>query len=222
MKTTSYLKLENAIALDERGGVLHRYRYGQLLQEAKKKNGGKQLPHGLIAARLKEAEQHKLALSEREIRYRVQCADAYKTEAEVGSIAADLGSWRAICDAGFPPVTDAPLDPDELAASGLATAADEWVNQELDIPGLKPVISVRGRKVALVKGDEGATIADVAAYLDMCVQMHENFGKTVDQIRASLKTMREHSDGDDTNALEAWEAAIDDDNAAPADEEPTT
>src|SRR6266568_1000715 len=159
MKTTSYLKLEKKIALDERGGVLDRWRYGRQLLDAK--SGRQQLPHGLLAALLKA---------------------------------------------------------DELAASGLATASDTWEEQQLDIPGLKPVISVRGRKIPVIKGEDGATIADVAAYLAMCVQMHENFGKTVEQIEASLKTMREHGD-EGSNALEAWEAAIDDD--MPTDEEPT-
>ena len=104
-----------------------------------------------------------------------------------------------------------------VRASGLANAADAWEELELDIPGLKPVISVRGRKIPVIKGEDGATVADVAAYLAMCVQMHENFGKTVEQIEASLKTMREHGD-ESSNALEAWEAAIDDD--MPTDEEP--
>jgi len=216
VKTTSYLKLEKAIALDERGGVLDRWRYGRELLAAK--SGRQQLPHGLLAALIKAAERAGFKLTDREIRYRLQCAEAYKTEAEVGTACSDFGSWSALRDAGFPPVADAPLDPDELAASGLATAADAWEELELDIPGLKPVISVRGRKIPLVRGEDGASIADVAAYLDMCEQMHENFGKTVEQIRASLKTMREHGD-EQTNALEVWEAATE--SAAPTDEEPT-
>lgn len=50
------------------------------------------------------------------------------------------------------------------------------------------------------------------AYVDFlslsCEQMHDNFGKTVDQARQSLRTMREGSGGDeDANAREAWEVA---------------
>ncbi len=216
MKTTSYLKLEKKIALDERGGVLDRWRYGRQLLDAK--SGRQQLPHGLLAALLKAAERAGFKLSEREIQRRIQCADAYNTEEKVRQILADFGSWSALADAGFPPIQGEPVDVDELAASGLATASDTWEEQQLDIPGLKPVISVRGRKIPVIKGEDGATIADVAAYLAMCVQMHENFGKTVEQIEASLKTMREHGD-EGSNALEAWEAAIDDD--MPTDEEPT-
>jgi hypothetical protein len=45
-----------------------------------------------------------VSLWEREIRYRLEGARAYETEAEIGSAAADFGSWRSLCDAGFPPV----------------------------------------------------------------------------------------------------------------------
>lgn len=207
MKTTPFMKIGKRIALDDRGGILDRWQYGRLLQEAKA--GRKQLPHGLIAALVKAEQRSGRTVSEREIQYRLKCADAYDTEAKVRTACADFGSWSALRDAGFPPVETVDSDSDDLLDSGLADAPDSWEQTELDIPGLKPVISVRGRKVPIAKGEGGATIADVAAYLDMCEQMHENFGKTVEQIRESLRLMREHGD-DETNALEAWEAALDD------------
>ncbi|MGH3721872.1 MAG: hypothetical protein ACRDRI_24125 [Pseudonocardiaceae bacterium] len=103
--------------------------------------------------------------------------------------------------------------PDDLDTLGLGGHPDEWEQLHLDIPGLKPMISVRGREVTPVRGEGGARVTDVAAYLDMCEQMHENFGKTVDQIRRSLQIMREGCRGDDeANAVEAWETATHRDN----------
>lgn len=207
MKTSPYLKLERRIASDERGGILQRWRFGRQLLDAK--TGRKQLPHGLIDAVIKAAERAGLKLSEREIQYRLKCAEAYETEAEVRTACADLGSWSDLREAGFPSVES--YGPDEIDSAGLGTAPDEWEQMQFEIPGLRSAISVRGRQVPLVKGEEGATVADVAAYLEMCEQKHESFGKTVDRIRESLSTMREGADGDDaTNAVEAWEAATDD------------
>lgn len=209
MKTSPYLNLEKRIAADEHGGILHRWRYGRQLLEAKA--GRKQLPHGLIGDLIKAAEKRGFKISEREIRYRLQCAETYRTEAEVGTACADFPTWSDLREAGFPPVQDDGTDPDELDAEGLTSAPDSWEQMQFDIPGLKSAISVGGRTVPLVKGDDGAKVADVAAYLDMCEQKHENFGKTVDRIRESLRTMRDGSGGNEqANAVEAWEAATDD------------
>lgn len=218
MKTQPYLKLERRIAADEKAGIVDRWRYGRQLLEAR--NGRERLPKGMTDDLIKSAEKRGLRLSEREIRYRMQCAEAYPTEAHSGSAAAVMGSWRALCDAGFPPVEVDEIDPEEIAAEGLADAPDSWEQMQLDIPGLKQEIAgVGGRRVKLVRGEEGGTIADVAAYLQMCEEMHENFGKTVEQIRESLATMREAADNDDANAVEAWEAATGEDAEAESEDE---
>ncbi|MGH8920500.1 MAG: hypothetical protein ACRD0H_19570, partial [Actinomycetes bacterium] len=138
--------------------------------------------------------------------------EAYRTEADCRTAVRLRGSWTELREAGFPPVEGQGYDPDELDAEGLTDPPDSWEQLQLDIPGLKEVISVRGRKVPLVRGQGGGTVADVAAYVAMCEEKHDNFGKTVDQTRQSLQTMREGCGGDDTvNAVEAWEAGLDDD-----------
>lgn len=206
MKTQPYLNLERRILNDEKGGVFHRWQYGRQLLEAKA--GRAQLPHGMAQDLVTSAEKRGLKLSEREIQYRVRCAETYETEAEVRSAAADFGSWRALCDAGFPAV-QLEIDPEEIAAEGLADAPDSWEQMQLDIPGLKEEIAgVDGQRVKLVKGEGGGTIADVAAYLEMCEEKHENFGKTIEHIRESLRTMREGADDEGANAVEAWEAVM--------------
>ncbi|MGH3871238.1 MAG: hypothetical protein ACRDSR_06905 [Pseudonocardiaceae bacterium] len=91
-----------------------------------------------------------------------------------------------LAEAGFPPAQRFGSDPDDIDAQGLGSAPDSWEQLQLDIPGLKPIIKLRGRMGAVVRDEGGAKVADVAAYLDMCQQMHDNFGKTVDQIRDSL------------------------------------
>lgn len=154
-QTTQYLKLERRIATGEHGGIIERWRYGRLLLDAK--TGRQRLPKGMIGDLVAAAERAGLKLSEREIQYRIQCAETYQTEVDSRSAAAAMGSWRALCDAGFPPVEAPGSDPDDLQAEGLDHAPDEWEQLQLDIPGLKPSISIRGRKVELVRGERGAT-----------------------------------------------------------------
>lgn len=210
MKTGPYVRLERKIATGERGDVLVRWRYGRQLVDDRA--GRNQLPHGMRAGLIKAAQRVGIKLSDAEISYRMQCAETYSTEAQLVTAVTSFGSWSALRDAGFPPVEPDGSDPEHIEAEGLDGAPDEWEQLQFDIPGLKETITVRGRKVPVKRGEDGATVADVAAYLAMCEQMHDNFGKTVDQISESLATMREGSGGDDdANAVEAWEAASADD-----------
>jgi hypothetical protein len=204
-----YLKLERTIASDERGGIMHRWNYGRLLLE--ERAGRQQLPDGMIKDLVAAAAKVGLKISEREIQYRLRFATVYTTDQQVRKVLADLGSWSALIQAGFPAVDvdEQSLDPDDLEAEGFSTAApDEWGQPTL-IPGFGETIKARGRKVPLVKGEEGATVADAKAYLETYRQIHDNFGKTLALIEAGVKAMERGSGGnDEANAVEAYEAGI--------------
>jgi len=205
MTTRSYLKLEKSIATDERGGILHRWNYGRLLLAAK--IGRQQLPHGLTADLVAAAAKAGLKLSEREIQYRLKCAEVYDSEEKVRTACADFGSWSALREAGFPSVDndEPPLDLHDLEAEGFSSSApDEWGQPTL-IPGFGETINARGRKVPLIEGPDGATVGDAKAYLETYRQIHENFGKTLALIEAAVEAMVDGSDDDDdANAVEAW------------------
>lgn len=203
-RRSPYLALEMRIAADERGGILHRWRYGRKLLEAKA--GRQQLPHGMTADLVAAAAKAGLKLSEREIQYRVKCATVYGSEPEVRTACADFGSWSALREAGFPAVEV--TEPDGLEAAGMSTDAPDAFEQMTLIPGLAPVLTVRGRKVPL---DE-ATVADVEAYRDMYRQIHENYEKRLTQIESALDAMYDGAEGNrDANAVEAWKRGLDDD-----------
>lgn len=193
MSRSPYLALEQRIAADEGRGVIHRWRYGRKLLEAKA--GRQQLPHGMSADLVAAAAKAGLKLSEREIRRRVQCAEAYASEAEVGQALADFGTWSALAEAGFPSV-----EVDEPGEQLLLPDATDDFEQLTLIPGLSTTLKVRGREIPLAE----ATVADVAAYHDMYVQIHENYGKRLALIAAALEAMRDGCDDDDANAVEAW------------------
>lgn len=203
-KDSSYLKLEKQIAADERGGVMHRWRYGRELLGVKA--GRRQLPHGLTTELIVDATRAGLKLSEREIQYRIKCASIYGSEAEVRTACAEFGSWSALREAGFPAVEiDEPDDLiDEAEAGGIPLGAPDEFEQLTLIPGLPETLKVNGRRVPLAE----ATVADAKAYRETFRQIHENFGKTLGQIEIAVGAMERGSGGDDAaNALEAYRRA---------------
>lgn len=195
-----YLKLEKQIATDERDGVMGRWRYGRELLKAKA--GRRQLPHGMTTELIVDALRAGLKLSEREIQYRVKCATIYDSEQKVRKALADFGGWFGLIQAGFPAVdVDESDEIDDMEEVGVA-GPDVIEAPLFEIPGFKPVLKVNGRKVDLAD----ATVGQAVAYRDMCMEMHENFGRTVYEIKTTVDVMLRGCGGDlDANALEAWE-----------------
>lgn len=104
MKTTQYIRQENAIAAAEAGGMRERWMFGlRLLRDLEFfAPGSSQLKPGRTEELVKAAKAAGRNLSEREIRRRIQCARTYRTESEFGRAVAEFQSWRALAEAGFP------------------------------------------------------------------------------------------------------------------------
>lgn len=210
-KVPPYLSLERKIAADERGGVMHRWEYGHELLPMK--NGRRQLPHGLLTELIVAATRAGFRLSEREIRRRIQCASAYATKAEVGQALADFGSWSALAEAGFPAVEvdeEDQIDSIEAAeAAGIHLGPPDDITQlELDLPGLPATIKVNDRKVPI----DQASLAEVKGHRETFRQIHENFGKTLQQMDHTIALMEAGATalglGDSANALQAYRRAL--------------
>lgn len=108
-----YLRLEKNIAASDTGGILERWRYGRrLLSDGKATTPAGNLRHGVLGDLITDAKSIGVSLSEREIRYRLECARAYETETEIGTARADFPDWTSLRTAGFPPVEV--TDPGEL------------------------------------------------------------------------------------------------------------
>lgn len=113
MKTTQYVQQEKVIAAADSGGIRQRWLWGlRLLRdpEAISKGGGG-LKHGVAATLIAAATKRGLKLSEREIRYRLQCARAYGTERQIGNAIADFETWFGLISAGFPAYENDPAEP---------------------------------------------------------------------------------------------------------------
>lgn len=106
MKTTQYVRQERAIASADAGGIRERWLWGlRLLRDPDAfAPGSSQLKPGRTDELVQAATAAGLKLSEREIRYRIQCARAYPTEAQIRHAGAEFQGWTELRSAGFPPI----------------------------------------------------------------------------------------------------------------------
>lgn len=107
MKTSQYIRQERAIASADTGGIRERWMWGlRLLRDPDAFTpGSTQLKPGRTDELVKAAAAVGLRLSAREIQYRLQCARAYGTEAEIAHACAEFGDWSALRAASFPAYT---------------------------------------------------------------------------------------------------------------------
>jgi hypothetical protein len=105
MRYARYLRMEKYIAASDTGGITERWRYGRrLLEDDTATTRARNLRHGVLDRLITHATTRGYNLSEREIRWRLACARAYETEAQIGTAGADFGTWTDLRAAGFPPV----------------------------------------------------------------------------------------------------------------------
>lgn len=103
MKTTQYVRQEKAIAVADSGGIRQRWIWGlRLLRDAEAMSSPKSLKNGVVDQLVAAAKSAGLKLSEREIRYRLQCARAYPTEAQFRHVESEFEDWSALRAEGFP------------------------------------------------------------------------------------------------------------------------
>lgn len=110
MKTTQYLRQERAIAFADASGIRERWLWGlRLLRDPEAFNAGSsQLKPRYTDELVRSAVAAGFKLSEREVRYRMQLARAYPTEAQISQAARNFETWVELREAGFPPY-EAPL-----------------------------------------------------------------------------------------------------------------
>lgn len=82
MKVTQYVRQERAIASADSGGIRERWIWGlRLLRDPDAMSSPKSLRHGVADQLMAAAARAGRKLSDREIRWRLQCARTYPTEA---------------------------------------------------------------------------------------------------------------------------------------------
>jgi hypothetical protein len=114
--TGRYLTIERAIGAHDHGTIWERWRFGRLLlvdDKATTPNG--HLRNGVLEQLLDAAQRADLALSEREVRYRLQAGRQYPNEASIRHAVAEYRSWHDLAQSGFSQVDGSeegrPFDP---------------------------------------------------------------------------------------------------------------
>src|SRR6266568_1240776 len=113
MKITQYVQQERAIARADAGGIYERCIWGLRLKNDPDAfaKGSSQPKPGQIDQLVAAAKAAGLKLSRREVQYRLQCARAYPTEAQIAHACAQYEGWSDLRIAGFPAFEVSPDEP---------------------------------------------------------------------------------------------------------------
>ena len=192
MKTAQYIRQERAISAADSGGIRERWLWGlRLLRDPEAfAPGSSQLKPGRANELVKAAAAAGLKLTEREIRYRLQLARTYPTDAQIRHAGSEFGSWTELRSAGFPAIVAPEGEP----------PADHRTETERRRD--------HARALAATIGDQGAlfplsdfepvttTLKDLAAYAEEMSELTERFAERDRQRREYLDALIEAVDGD--------------------------
>lgn len=100
-------RMEQEIRDHDAGTIRHRWEFGRTaLSDPELTDQDGRLKHDGADALITALAGDGAKLSRREIEYRVRCARAYRTEAQLRAACAQFGNWRSLVQAGFPPATE--------------------------------------------------------------------------------------------------------------------
>ncbi|HSS11896.1 MAG TPA: hypothetical protein VLL25_18555 [Acidimicrobiales bacterium] len=201
MKVTQYMTAEKGIAAADGGGIRQRWMYGlRLLRDPQAiSNGNGGLRHGVADTLIDAAHARGLKLSDREIRYRLQCARTYPTESQIGKILADFQSWWSLMAARFPPTEAEPDEPPADHRTETERRHDKA--RQLALAGLGD----QGRLFPLDEFEPmESTLKDLVDYASQMEDLTARFAKVDRDRRAYLKTLMEAVNYD---LSQTWQAA---------------
>jgi hypothetical protein len=210
VKTTQYVRQEKAIAAADKGGIRERWMWGlRLLRDPDAfAPGSSQLRPGVADEQIAAATSGGLKLSAREIQYRLRCARAYPTEAEIAQALAQFETWWALIQADFPayetPDDEPPADHRTPAEQrhARARALMDLVGQQatlFDVSQFEPITT---------------TLEDLEKYAVEMDEVTARFAERDRQRRAYLNSLINAAGGDMSMT---WREAQDRLNAAEPD-----
>jgi hypothetical protein len=192
VKTTQYIRIERAISAAATSDIRERWFWGlRLLRDPDAfAPGSTQLKPGRADELIRSAKAAGLTLSEREIRYRIQCARAYPTDSQIRHACAEFEDWSGLRAAGFPP-----FDPEdgELPADHRTDAE----RQRDHARALTDLLGEQGTLFPVADFEPHETpLKDLKAYAEEMAELTARFRKRDEERRAYLETLIEAADGD--------------------------
>jgi hypothetical protein len=200
VKTTQYLRQERAIASADTSGIRERWAWGlRILRDPEAMaESGKSLRHGVADQLIAAALQRGLKLSASEIRYRIQCARTYPTEAQIATACGDFETWSDLRNANFPPY-EAPED---------EPPADHRTHAEKQRDASRRLLDLVGEQGALFPLDQfeptEVTLKDLQDYADEQRELTSHFVLRDQRRREYLEQLIDAAEGD---LSLTWEAA---------------
>jgi hypothetical protein len=210
VKTTQYVRQSSAIAAADSGGIRERWMWGlRLLRDPDAFNpGSSQLRPGRADVLIAAHATRGIKLSTTEIRYRLQCARAYPTEAEFATACGEFGSWSDLRNAGFP-TYEAPLG---------EPLADHRTPEEVRRDRARQLTDITNPQGALFPLSHfepiTATLKELQEYAQEQAELTARFVAHDDKRRAYLAELVQAADGD---LSMTWQEAHD---RLPHDDEP--
>jgi hypothetical protein len=171
VKTTQYVRQERAIVASAAADIRQRWLWGlRLLRDADAfAPGSTQLKPGRAEELIKAYRSAGFKLSEREIRYRLQCARAYPTEAQIRHACAEFEDWSELRTAGFP----------EYEAPEGEPPADHRDDAERKRDHARALTSILGEQGALFPLSDfepiETTLKDLQLYMEQQEALTERF-----------------------------------------------
>jgi hypothetical protein len=200
VKLAQYTVREAGIISADSDGIRKRWMWGlRLLHDPDAfAPGSTQLRPGVADDLIKSAAKRDIKLSEREIRYRLQCARAYPTEAEFGTAVLNFPDWTSLREAGFPafevPADEPPADW-RTDAERTRDRNRAWLDATNGMDAMFPLSDFEPVET---------TLGDLEDFMKQQLQINENYAATYDKRRAYLDDL-ESAVGGDLSAT--WEQA---------------
>jgi hypothetical protein len=191
MKIAQYTTREAQIVSADSAGIRQRWMWGlRLLNDpAAFGQGSSQLRPGFAEALTKAAAKRGIKLSEREIRRRLQCARAYRTEAEFGQMLAEFQTWNDLHNANFPAVEAAPDQPADWRTESERTRDRNraWLDITNGMDAMFPLSQFEPVET---------TLADLELFMKEQQEINDSFAATYDKRRQYLDCLEAAAEGD--------------------------
>lgn len=192
MRTSQYIRQENAIAAADAGGIRERWMWGlRLLRDPEAFTpGSTQLKPGRADELIKAIRAAGRRLSQREIQYRLRAARVYGTDSQIAQISAQFESWSALIAADFPAVEPAADEP----------LADHRTEAERKRDHARALADVLGEQGTLFPLDDfeprETTLKDLAEYAVTMAELTQRFHRRDVQRQEYLDRLVEAAAGD--------------------------
>jgi hypothetical protein len=204
MRTRPYAAAEKAIAAADTGSIRQRWEYGRrLLVDDTATTPAGNLRHGAAGELIQVAHKTGRKLSEREIRYRLECARAYPCESQIRQILADFENWWQLIQAGFPPRPapegERPYDP----------RATREIERSHDSAGTAILPEPWEQRGLFERFTDDTTLAAMQRYAEEQAELTERFARRCDDRFEYLGTLIKAVGGDLSKTYGEARAALD-------------